>query len=449
MRIQNQNPLHFFAPIVRYDDDKRIVVGRAFANEVVTGEGGIRLKSSAMENATADYMKYGTIRAMHQPVAAGTATPNDPEIAKECGVSWIDFDGKRVADISCYISDDTEWKKVKDGTYKGFSVGVAPKVMRGKTVESCTWFETSLVDRPKDPDALFTAFRVDGLGEILCEIHDDEEEEIERLEELERGRWTAEKRKELPVKDFGWPEKRKYPIDTQEDVDSAAKLIGKAPEDMRERIKTKIIAIAKRKGLTVPDAWETEETKRYLELTAVTRGMFAKVAESQLPGQLRYVAFDMLSNCIWMIQSAVFASDEERETALRMAVDEFADFLVPIVVMKSWPDPAIFADVEDIDVAPYDRAAVPMLTRMSEVRAERIANITRVEELETQVFALTAESDESITRIAEVQELERVAKGRIAELENMPTRPRPQVGQTQVIERTFGTNPDHSSEIKK
>lgn len=163
--IKRMAPVNFFVPITRIDEERRIVEGIAFGNEVVEGEGGIRLKASAMQDATADYMKFGTIRAMHQPIAAGTATPTDPNIAKDCGVVWEEIDGKQVARLSSYISDDAEWKKCLDGTYKGYSVGVAPRVMRGKNVESCVWYETSLVDRPKDPDALFTTVRVDGQPE--------------------------------------------------------------------------------------------------------------------------------------------------------------------------------------------------------------------------------------------------------------------------------------------
>lgn len=395
MKTQTMKPMSLYFPISRIDEEKRIVEGIAFANEVVDGEGGIRLRASAMENATADYMKYGTIRSMHQPSAAGTAVPNDPEIAALCGVTWSDVGGKRVATLRSYISDDNDWKKVKDGTYKGYSVGVAPKVMRGKNVESCTWYETSLVDRPKDPGALLTTFRVDGMpDEVEVEQLEDEKvaelnEQYTRLagstsftdaqkvdllsviersivelggevegifipekpvipaEEVERGQmsddvpkridydaietqdhmdaavadiakagddedvlkmksklmkiankkglnvpkdWTAPDEPEekpdsdkdakrfqeyadaierkdwdkaardaLSDTDFGWPEEKKYPIADQEDMDAATKLVGRAPENMQSKIKSKLIAIAKRKDLKLPEAWEDEK----------------------------------------------------------------------------------------------------------------------------------------------------------------------------------------------
>ena len=70
-------------------------------------------------------------------------------------------------------------------------------------------------------------------------------------------------RDKIPAGDFAGPD-RSFPIATQADVDAAAHLIGKA--DDPEAVKAKIIAIAKRKGLTVPDAWVQKESAQPLEL---------------------------------------------------------------------------------------------------------------------------------------------------------------------------------------
>lgn len=63
-------------------------------------------------------------------------------------------------------------------------------------------------------------------------------------------------RDKLPKEDFGDPERRLFPIVDQEDVDSAKRLIGKAKDP--EAVKKRIVGIAKRKGLTIPDAWKAE-----------------------------------------------------------------------------------------------------------------------------------------------------------------------------------------------
>ncbi|MEO7718158.1 MAG: hypothetical protein ABIY70_18300 [Capsulimonas sp.] len=156
--------VHLFAPIQRVDETTRTVTAYAFVNEVVEGEGGIRLKRTAMEAATPDYMAWANIRRMHQPDAVGIAE----------SVDW-DATG---AKLTIKVVDDDAWEKCRTGVYKGLSVGVSATVMRGKDVESCKWFETSLVDRPKDPGAVFIAVRAEGL--------EDGEEEFE-AEQLERA----------------------------------------------------------------------------------------------------------------------------------------------------------------------------------------------------------------------------------------------------------------------
>lgn len=173
------SPLYFDAKITRRDDESRIVEGYCFVNEIVPGEGGIRLKRSAMEAATPDYEKWSNIREMHQPKAIGTARGEgviDGEKV-ELGVQWDD----KGCFIRCKVVDDEAWKKCQEGVLQAFSIGVRPTVVRGKDVESCTWFDTSLVDRPKDPDT--PAFvRSEGtpveVDDLEADVNDNIEDEV-------------------------------------------------------------------------------------------------------------------------------------------------------------------------------------------------------------------------------------------------------------------------------
>jgi hypothetical protein len=61
-------------------------------------------------------------------------------------------------------------------------------------------------------------------------------------------------RDKMSASDFAGPNES-FPISTQADVDAAAHLIGKAADP--EAVNRKIIAIAKRKGLTLPAAWQS------------------------------------------------------------------------------------------------------------------------------------------------------------------------------------------------
>lgn len=84
---------------------------------------------------------------------------------------------------------------------------------------------------------------------------------IERLGDidgLERS-LTVKERKAIPLEDFAWLEARKYPITSQARLDSAATLIGRAPEAEQATIKARAKAIAQRKGFNLPDSWQGEE----------------------------------------------------------------------------------------------------------------------------------------------------------------------------------------------
>ena len=143
--IKRMGSVQFYFPIERIDEEKRTAEGYAFCNEVVEGEGGVRLKRTAMQAATPDYQEWGAIREMHGDTAAATLLD----------LKWDD----KGCFIRCEVTDDQAWKKVLKRTYKGFSVGVRATVMRGNVVEKAKWIETSLVDRPADPDAKIMCFR--------------------------------------------------------------------------------------------------------------------------------------------------------------------------------------------------------------------------------------------------------------------------------------------------
>lgn len=77
---------------------------------------------------------------------------------------------------------------------------------------------------------------------------------------------TKQQRDALPESDFGQPNGRLFPIVDQDDLDSAAHLIGKAKNP--DKVKARIIAIAKRKGLKIPDAWQSDAKHNASAFTA-------------------------------------------------------------------------------------------------------------------------------------------------------------------------------------
>lgn len=164
--------IRLFGEITRRDDENRVVEGYVFVNEDV-GD-GVKLLRSTMEAATEDYMRWGCVREMHSASAVGTALD----------LNWDD----KGAFFRAKIVDDAAWEKCKEGVYKGFSVGVRPRIMRGKDCTKADWVENSLVDRPKDWDAVASLGRAaDYDGETEFEV---EEEAVNRGEFAERIKVT-------------------------------------------------------------------------------------------------------------------------------------------------------------------------------------------------------------------------------------------------------------------
>lgn len=299
--------VNVFAPIERVNEEERTVEAYAFVNEVVDGENGVRLKRTAMEAATPDYMSWANIRRQHHPDPVGVAR----------SVEWDQKGARMVVEVV----DDDAWEKVKRGVFKGLSVGVRPTVMRGKSVETCTWVETSLVDRPKDPDARFMAIRAEGI---------EDEYEVE-----ERGRFN---------------------------------------DDLGERE----------------------------------------------ANTLRNFASERLWSILWDIQNYDGLEPEQRESEARIAIDEFRDYVAPIIGRREME-------------TPEDRADAPLIVRGQPITIEI------VEGLYEQVSRAEEAQEELKRSVAEVTGQLGTAQGRISELEKLP-RSTPPVRYPEALQRTVNAD---------
>ena len=94
--------------------------------------------------------------------------------------------------------------------------------------------------------------------ETRFEIYPHKAEALCQSLNIERS-ISQKERDAIDESDFAGPG-RSFPIDSQEHLDAAAKLIGHA--DDPEAVKRKAIAIAKRKGFTLPDSWEEDEGEK-------------------------------------------------------------------------------------------------------------------------------------------------------------------------------------------
>jgi hypothetical protein len=125
------------------NDDGTLTVSGIASSEAVDSDGEV-ITSTAMKDAIPDYMKFGALREMHQPIAAGTALSCE-----------VQEDGRTY--LEAIVVDAESCRKVKTGVLKGFSIGgkVTKRNSKNKKViEGIKLVEISLVDRPANPEAI-------------------------------------------------------------------------------------------------------------------------------------------------------------------------------------------------------------------------------------------------------------------------------------------------------
>lgn len=135
------------------DQDDGTIIVEGIASTEEQDSDGETVMASAIKAAIPDYMKFGAVREMHKPTAAGTALDIN-----------VGEDG--VTTIKAHIVDAEAIKKVRAEVYKGFSIGgsVTQRDDLNKTViTGINLVEVSLVDRPANPNAVITCFKADGI----------------------------------------------------------------------------------------------------------------------------------------------------------------------------------------------------------------------------------------------------------------------------------------------
>ncbi len=139
--------MKIFVPIAKVDDEERLVYGYA-TTEALDAHGEV-VKRAAIEAALPGYMRFANIREMHQLSAVG--------VTQEA-----DFD-ERGLYLKAKVVDDEAWAKVKEGVYKGFSIGgrvTQRDATDRKLITGVDLHEISLVDRPANPEAMIDAYKV-------------------------------------------------------------------------------------------------------------------------------------------------------------------------------------------------------------------------------------------------------------------------------------------------
>lgn len=153
--------MRLFAQFTKVDDEQRIV-GGTFTSETLDNQNDI-VDFAATKAAVADYSQWRNVREMHQSSAVGTAVKIELDEQTQKGY------------MEAKIVDDAAWKKAKEGVYKGFSIGgkiveaVKEAASGARRITKYVLNEVSLVDRPANPDAVFSMVKREGIFEFKKE----------------------------------------------------------------------------------------------------------------------------------------------------------------------------------------------------------------------------------------------------------------------------------------
>lgn len=153
--------LKIFVAFTKKDEDQRLVSGYA-SSEALDSQGEI-VEIEAIAKALPGYLgdvdpttgkfRYGNIREMHQLSAVGKT------IYASIDKKGLYIEGK--------VVDDNAWKKVKEGVYAGFSIGGKVLSSVKNRIKALKLSEISLVDRPANPEAVFSMVKFDEKGKAM------------------------------------------------------------------------------------------------------------------------------------------------------------------------------------------------------------------------------------------------------------------------------------------
>ena len=164
-------------------DDGTIKVW-GYASAPTVDSDGETITADAMKAALPDYMKFGAVRDMHQPNAIGTAIE-----------ASVEADGRTF--FGAHVVDPVAVIKVRNSVFKGFSIGgrvTSRDAVEKATITGLKLIEVSLVDRPANPDAVFTMYKAETemtAVETLAKMVNDGDVTPEQLVELVKASQVA------------------------------------------------------------------------------------------------------------------------------------------------------------------------------------------------------------------------------------------------------------------
>ncbi len=159
-----------------------------YASSGAEDSDGETITSDAMKAALPDYMKFGAVREMHDATkAAGTAIEAE---VQDDGRTWF----------GAHVVDPIAVKKVESGVYKGFSIGgkvTKRDDLNKRLIKAIKLVEVSLVDRPANPEAVFTMFKAETVDGQTGDESQTEGDDSATGEDLNKGMYSVSRFAEM------------------------------------------------------------------------------------------------------------------------------------------------------------------------------------------------------------------------------------------------------------
>lgn len=282
-----------FVPLQKIDEDERMVYGYASTPDLDSD--GEVIKLSAIKKALPEYLKFPTIREMHQPRPAGTT--------KQTSV-----DDKGLY-IGAKIVADEAWKLVKEGVYKGFSIGGNVLNRAGNIIKEIELVEISLVDVPANKKATIELWKRDGnmiyqdddvvVG--LLEKMDFEDNKIADMIRKEviknMAKEDIEKNEKGVEKEASEAVEKAEEVEETTEVEETEETVEKAEEEEAEEETLEQNLSKAEKAVETLDKRESEVNKQKEDVTKAVNsiaGTLAKVADTVVKLEERIAALEKL-----------------------------------------------------------------------------------------------------------------------------------------------------------
>ncbi|WP_051526471.1 HK97 family phage prohead protease [Alkanindiges illinoisensis] len=348
------------------DQDDGTIIVEGIASTEEQDDDGETILANAIKTAIPDYMKFGAVREMHKPQAAGTAL----DIS-------VGDDGVTV--IKAHIVDAEAIKKVKTNVYKGFSIGgsVTERDTVNKTIiTGINLVEVSLVDRPANPSAVITCYKADGIDPADLEDNPEKLEKAAGTDDLNKSMYqikdfsTILRDLSYLIQDAQWEsecyaDNSNIPVQLVEWLKSGVSIFNQFSEQESAKLVTSVENIVKAKQLGGSDVLAKAGTK----FSKATKEQLADIHKTlkECDGKLAALGYDAAADDDAAEDATTKAADSEALQKVRSEHDLTKADLTKVQGERD----ALAKRVKELEAQPEDpKGAVMDLTKSADMKQQ-------------------------------------------------------------------------------